>query len=60
MLSREDIKVLRQLVDLAIDTRTDIETDDNSFSTLSVLQARLIQMEIAYDQANKFRRANKN
>jgi hypothetical protein len=31
MLTREDIKVLKELVDLAIDTRTSIESDDTPF-----------------------------
>ena len=59
MLSKEDIKVLKELVDLALDTRTPIESDDTPFLTLSKLQAKLMQMEIANEQANKFRRSNK-
>jgi hypothetical protein len=31
MLTREDIKVLKELVDLAIDTRTSIESNDTHF-----------------------------
>jgi|TARA_R110000751_G_scaffold7265_1_gene29962 hypothetical protein len=58
MLSRENIKVLRYLVSLAIETRTDVPSDDTPFATLSSLEAKLTQMEISDDQANKFRRAN--
>lgn len=60
MLSKKDLKILRELVELALDTRTPIETDDTPFATLSSLSAKLTQMEIANDQANKFRRANKD
>lgn len=59
MLSKKDIQVLRELVELALDTRTPIETDDTPFATLSGLSAKLTQMEIANDQANKFGRSNK-
>lgn len=60
MLNKKDLKILRELVELALDTRTPIETDDTPFATLSSLSAKLTQMEIANDQANKFRRANKD
>ena len=48
MLTREDIKVLKELVDLAIDTRTSIESDDTPFLTLGKLQSKLTYMEIEY------------
>jgi len=50
MLSRKDIKVLKYLISLAIETRTDVPSDDTSFATLSSLEAKLTQMEIADDQ----------
>jgi hypothetical protein len=49
MLSRENIKVLRYLVSLAIETRTDVPSDDTPFATLSSLEAKLTQMEISDD-----------
>tara|TARA_R100001369_G_scaffold57555_1_gene84409 strand:- start:1698 stop:1880 length:183 start_codon:yes stop_codon:yes gene_type:complete len=58
MLSREQISVLKYLVSLAIETRTDVPSDDTSFITLSTLEAKLTQMEISDDQANKSRRAD--
>lgn len=57
MLDTEQIRLLRYLVSLAIETRTDVPGDDTSFATLSSLEAKLTQMEI-YDQNNKFRRAD--
>lgn len=59
MLTREDIKVLKELVDLAIDTRTPIESDDTPFLTLGKLQSKLTYMEIEYEQTDQLRRANK-
>jgi hypothetical protein len=58
MLTREDIKVLKELVDLAIDTRTSIESNDTPFLTLGKLQSKLTYMEIEYEQTDQLRRAN--
>jgi len=59
MLNKHDRKVIKELVELALDTRTSIESDDTPFATLSSIQAKLTQMEIEDDQANKLRRSNK-
>ena len=56
MLNREDIKVLKELVDLAIDTRTSIESDDTPFLTLGNLQAKLTYMQMEYEQAIKLKK----
>tara|TARA_R110000796_G_scaffold252232_1_gene385711 strand:+ start:3296 stop:3472 length:177 start_codon:yes stop_codon:yes gene_type:complete len=58
MLRREELSVLRYLVSLAIETRMDVPSDDTPFATLSTIEAKLTQMEIADDQNNKFRRAD--
>ena len=59
MLNKHDRKVIKELVELALDTRISIESDDTPFATLSSIQAKLTQMKIEDDQANKLRRANK-
>ena len=59
MLNKHDRKVIKELVELALDTRTSIESDDTPFATLSSIQTKLTQMEIEDDQANKLRRSNK-
>ena len=59
MLNKHDRKVIKELVELALDTRTSIESDDTPFATLRSIQAKLTQMEIEDDQANKLRRSNK-
>lgn len=59
MLNKHDRKVIKELVELALDTRTSIESDDTPFATLSSIQAKLTQMEIEDDKANKLRRSNK-
>ena len=59
MLHLKEIQVLKELVDLAMETRTDITGDDTPFATLSALQAKLTHMEIEYEQNYKFRRADK-
>lgn len=60
LLSTKEIKILKYLVSLAIETRTDIMTDDTPFATLSALEAKLTQMEIYYNDKkyNQFRRSN--
>ena len=37
-------------IDFKIETKTDVPSDDTSFATLSSLEAKLTQMEIADDQ----------
>ena len=59
MLHLKEIQVLKELVDLAMETRTDITGDDTPFATLSALQAKLTHMEIEYEQNYKFERQNK-
>ena len=59
MLHLKEIQALKELVDLAMETRTDITGDDTPFATLSALQAKLTHMEIEYEQNYKFRRADK-
>lgn len=59
MLHLKEIQTLKELVDLAMETRTDITGDDTPFATLSALQAKLTHMEIEYEQNYKFRRSDK-
>jgi len=59
MLHLKEIQVLKELVELAMETRTDITGDDTPFATLSALQAKLTHMEIEYEQNYKFRRSDK-
>lgn len=59
MLHLKEIQTLKELVELAMETRTDITGDDTPFATLSALQAKLTHMEIEYEQNYKFRRADK-
>ena len=54
LLNNKDIEMLKYLVSLAIETRTDIGTDDDTpFATLSALEAKLTQMEI-YNNDKKY------
>jgi hypothetical protein len=58
MLHLKEIQTLKELVELAMETRMDLNADDTPFATLSALQAKLTHMEIEYEQNYKFRRAN--
>ena len=58
MLHLKEIQTLKELVELAVETRTDITGDDTPFATLSALQAKLTHMEIEYGQNYKFGRTD--